>query len=647
MNMNDPLKKLHDDLQKIRLTVEEKSDMHAELLRFMNEHPVRRGDEARLIERTRPFGWFVSFLTPRPMPALLALLIVVFTGGGVSLASNNALPGDFLYPFKVSVNEEVRSALTFSDKAKLAFEIDRSGRRLAEAAKLDARGGLKSEAAAKLAAQVEARNESIAALEVELEARGEADAVAELRSEYEARLLAYESLLYQVLSESPRFAFVAEDEDEDEDEKNEAGAAAEISVKARPLVEVRLPDLISEVHEDNRDKREDAEDEDRGEGEEKFLEEATQAVQKAKVVYSNAQQDIMAFAELEGRELFEKPFRKLEEAETSWSKATVEFEAGRYAAAFAHANASITFANQALNMARQTMADLERQRQNTQNTQGTTIMPSGIDFAITDIYLKGTILTAVQTNLGDAEYNALNGHTYIWIDDMNLPKWTYSWATLSGANLLFLNGNGSSSLQPQGLKGKHTVKVCIDALNVVGEIDENNNCLTKVVATAEERVVIDDDNEDDDEDDDDADDASLRLALDMQAQAKKQMNDARFCLDGLIRKGLSAQLALAENHYANAQARYDLGEAALANKDNDGAYAHFKASNETALLAYTLGQEVKARDKSDVDVEAEVEDDADEPREEREDERDEREGLELEDETNIDVDVDLPLGGTR
>ena len=79
-------------------------------------------------------------------------------------------------------------------------------------------------------------------------------------------------------------------------------------------------------------------------------------------------------------------------------------------------------------------------------------------------------------NLGKF-YNNEDGHTYIWIDGKQ--TWTYSWSTLSDTN--FLNQGGHSYLQPQTLQGRHTVKACIDANNVVAESNENNNCKTVTV----------------------------------------------------------------------------------------------------------------------------------------------------------------------
>ena len=52
------------------------------------------------------------------MPIALILTLAVLASTGVSLAAEQALPGDFLYPIKVGVNERVQASLAATPKAK-------------------------------------------------------------------------------------------------------------------------------------------------------------------------------------------------------------------------------------------------------------------------------------------------------------------------------------------------------------------------------------------------------------------------------------------------------------------------------------------------------------------------------------------------
>jgi hypothetical protein len=204
--MTDPLKKLAEDLKKVHLTSGEKNDMRRDLLKFMNDNPAKSMEEAP--ERsiwTEPkksfWGSFATFLIPKPMPVLAAILIIAVSGGGVSYAAVDTLPGDFLYNVKVSLNEEVVAFLTFDEEQKLEYEIERSERRLVEAETLEEQDELDDRALAQLSDRIEAHDARIESLEMELEDRGQEDRVLALQTEYEAKLNAYEDLLFEILVE--------------------------------------------------------------------------------------------------------------------------------------------------------------------------------------------------------------------------------------------------------------------------------------------------------------------------------------------------------------------------------------------------------------------------------------------------------------
>ncbi len=99
------------------------------------------------------------------------------------------------------------------------------------------------------------------------------------------------------------------------------------------------------------------------------------------------------------------------------------------------------------------------------------------DLVLQDIYLDGNILTIQAGNEGneDVESDA-EGSTYIYIDDLSVPLWTYSWSTLDDVS--FLEAGHSSIIQPQTLApGYHDIKACVDAGWDVDELVETNNCM--------------------------------------------------------------------------------------------------------------------------------------------------------------------------
>lgn len=204
--MNDRLQKLTHDLKSVHLTAEEKRAGRERLLEFM---AVRNDETARHSEKLPFLGAILTFLTPRPMPVFAALLVIFLSGGGVSYAANASLPGELLYPVKISVNEEVRSLLTFSEEAKLAFEIQRAEQRLEEAEELERSGELQDDRAKLLSDYIARHNTRIFALESEMATQGRENEATELRARYEARLSLYEALLFDLLAQSRPVAIAA------------------------------------------------------------------------------------------------------------------------------------------------------------------------------------------------------------------------------------------------------------------------------------------------------------------------------------------------------------------------------------------------------------------------------------------------------
>jgi len=79
---------------------------------------------------------FAALLSPRPAfrLGLLAVLLVVLLGSGVMYASAQAMPGDFLYPVKIFI-EDARSIISGDDK-EADLQIDLSKQRIKEVDRL-------------------------------------------------------------------------------------------------------------------------------------------------------------------------------------------------------------------------------------------------------------------------------------------------------------------------------------------------------------------------------------------------------------------------------------------------------------------------------------------------------------------------------
>lgn len=122
------LTNLHNEAHNIRLSTEEKARMRAHIFGMPTRVP------SYTISR-------FHFFSIRFVPVMAAVLIVVL-GGGTAYAAQGALPGDLLYPVKISVNERVELALATTPEAKAQAEAKLAERRVAEAEELDATGRL-------------------------------------------------------------------------------------------------------------------------------------------------------------------------------------------------------------------------------------------------------------------------------------------------------------------------------------------------------------------------------------------------------------------------------------------------------------------------------------------------------------------------
>ncbi|MEK7672285.1 MAG: DUF5667 domain-containing protein [Patescibacteria group bacterium] len=138
-NNRDP-RGMFENSKDINLTKSEKQEGRDILARFIDANPVEKSEHSH--NRASIFkNLFNVFL--KPMPAFFALLLLVT--GGTSLAAEYSVPGDLLYPVKIHVNEEVRSALAFSEESKAYIALDRAEERLEEAEVLAVKGKLTPE----------------------------------------------------------------------------------------------------------------------------------------------------------------------------------------------------------------------------------------------------------------------------------------------------------------------------------------------------------------------------------------------------------------------------------------------------------------------------------------------------------------------
>ena len=131
----------------------------------------------------------------------LALIVAAALGGGVSVASQQALPGDALYGVKIEVNEQIQAALAFSEEARATVALGALERRLEEAEKLSAEGRLNADTFAIIEASFEEHAQRVAGHIAALQEKENFDAAADIAAKFEASLEAHAAILARLSAE--------------------------------------------------------------------------------------------------------------------------------------------------------------------------------------------------------------------------------------------------------------------------------------------------------------------------------------------------------------------------------------------------------------------------------------------------------------
>lgn len=130
---HDPIRALHT-LRRIVPDASKKAEFRAALIARIRE------DRARpLIPRAWRFPFF-SYFRLAPSAAFFAAILLLAGTGGASLAAQNALPGEILYPVKLAT-EKARLAAVQDEIKKTALRLIFASRRLEEAGKLMEKNG--------------------------------------------------------------------------------------------------------------------------------------------------------------------------------------------------------------------------------------------------------------------------------------------------------------------------------------------------------------------------------------------------------------------------------------------------------------------------------------------------------------------------
>ena len=169
----------------VHLSAAERAMIKGELYAYMKRVPAL---ERAHIQKAGFAGFFGRSFVRASTAALSTVLIVSLLGGGVSYAAENTLPGDVLYPLKVSVTEPVRESLMMGTEARAAWAFERADRRLVEAATLAARDRLDEKTIGEIQVRFQESSRRGQAYVAQLQAEGKLNVTGELLAKFEGSL---------------------------------------------------------------------------------------------------------------------------------------------------------------------------------------------------------------------------------------------------------------------------------------------------------------------------------------------------------------------------------------------------------------------------------------------------------------------------
>lgn len=191
--MEPILEKIKKAKDEIKLDPKKKAEIKVYLSKIIEADKfVRNGEISRQLTGTKSNIFKLNY---KPMPIYAVIAVIALLGGGTTVAAENSLPGDLLYPIKIGLNEEIRAAFTFDAEAKTDWEIRRAERRLEEASELSAKGNLDADSRVKIEENFEAHAERVSARIEDMEARGNIESASDLASRFEISLRVHQGIL--------------------------------------------------------------------------------------------------------------------------------------------------------------------------------------------------------------------------------------------------------------------------------------------------------------------------------------------------------------------------------------------------------------------------------------------------------------------
>lgn len=169
-------------------SIELPSDAHARMRADLSAYADLYEIQDTQASAPRRFAFSALVLRTRTVYAsALALVIIVAGGTQVTSAAEDAVPGDILYPIKVSLTEPLALALSGSER-KAEFAAEFASRRVIEAATLSEKGKLDEKTADTLAVNFSKHVDTVTKETGALEAKGDVAFSLAIRTDLEQKI---------------------------------------------------------------------------------------------------------------------------------------------------------------------------------------------------------------------------------------------------------------------------------------------------------------------------------------------------------------------------------------------------------------------------------------------------------------------------
>jgi len=161
--------------------------MRLELSAYADLHTLQ---ERLPVVPTKSFLSVLMVRTRSLYAGALALVLIVAGGTQASLAAEDAIPGDVLYPIKIALSEPLALTLAISSEQKAELSARFASRRVTEATQLSSEGRLDEKTADELATRFDTHVDALAKETQSLEANGDIAVSLAVRTDLEQKVSA-------------------------------------------------------------------------------------------------------------------------------------------------------------------------------------------------------------------------------------------------------------------------------------------------------------------------------------------------------------------------------------------------------------------------------------------------------------------------